>query len=135
VILQRGEISLVPARNQNQISQLSKSQPDCSTDNLNEATTRGGSKSDEVSGFFNSPIASSCTMALGPTQLLKVMSTRNIPEGKRRPASIADSFTAICEPTVWKMQEAQHLTTLWALMACYGERQLYLLPSTVPNTN
>jgi hypothetical protein len=36
---------------------------------------------------------------LGFTQLLTEMSTRNLPEGKGRPARKAD-LTAICEPTV-----------------------------------
>jgi hypothetical protein len=42
------------------------------------------------------------TMALGSTQLLTEMSTRNLPEGKGRPARKADNLTAICEPNVWK---------------------------------
>jgi hypothetical protein len=39
-------------------------------------------------------------MALGSTQPLKEMSTRNIPWGKERPARKADNLTAICEATV-----------------------------------
>jgi hypothetical protein len=39
-------------------------------------------------------------MALGSTQPLTEMSTRNLPEGKGRPALKADKLTAICEPTV-----------------------------------
>jgi hypothetical protein len=39
-------------------------------------------------------------MALGSTQSLAEMGTRNISGGKGRPARKADSFTAICEPTV-----------------------------------
>jgi hypothetical protein len=46
------------------------------------------------------------TMALGSTQPLTEMSTRNLPEGKRRPASKADNLTAICEPIVYKMWAA-----------------------------
>jgi hypothetical protein len=49
------------------------------------------------------------------------MSTRNIPGGKGRPARKADNLTAICEPTVYKMWEPQHLTTLWAFAACYRD--------------
>jgi hypothetical protein len=37
-------------------------------------------------------------MALGSTQILTEMSTRNLPGGKGRPARKADSLTAICEP-------------------------------------
>jgi hypothetical protein len=43
---------------------------------------------------------SSCTLALGSTQPLKEMSTRNLPGGKGWPARKADNLTAICEPTV-----------------------------------
>jgi hypothetical protein len=39
-------------------------------------------------------------MALGSTQPLTEMSTRNLPGGKGRPAREADNLTAICEPTV-----------------------------------
>jgi hypothetical protein len=39
-------------------------------------------------------------MALGLTQPLTEMSTRNLSEGKGRPARGADNLTAICEPTV-----------------------------------
>jgi hypothetical protein len=39
-------------------------------------------------------------MALGSTQPLTEMITRNLPGGKGWPASKADNFTAICEPTV-----------------------------------
>jgi hypothetical protein len=52
-------------------------------------------------------------MALGSTQPLTEMSTRNLPGGKGLPARKADSLTAICEPRL--------LTTLWALMACYRD--------------
>jgi hypothetical protein len=39
-------------------------------------------------------------MALGSTQPLTEISTRNFPKDKGRPARKADNFTAICEPTV-----------------------------------
>jgi hypothetical protein len=39
-------------------------------------------------------------MAVGSTQLLTEMSTRNIPGGKGRPARKAGNLTAICEPIV-----------------------------------
>jgi hypothetical protein len=60
-------------------------------------------------------------MALGSTQPLREMSTRKLSEGKGRPMYKADNFTAICEPTVWKMSEPQPLTTLWAFTACYRD--------------
>jgi hypothetical protein len=56
---------------------------------------------DEVD-FFNLPNASSRTMALGSTQPLTEMSTRNLPGGKKRPARRADNLAAICQPNVRK---------------------------------
>jgi hypothetical protein len=55
---------------------------------------------DEVIGFFNWPNPSSRIMALGSTQPLTEMSTRNLPGGKGRQARKADNLTAICETTV-----------------------------------
>jgi hypothetical protein len=55
--------------------------------------------SDEVD-FFNLPNSASRTMALGSTQLLTEMSTRNLPGDKGRPAHKADNLTATYEPTV-----------------------------------
>jgi hypothetical protein len=54
---------------------------------------------DEVD-FFNLPNPSSRTMALGLTQPLTELSTRNLPGGKKRPACRADNLAAICEPIV-----------------------------------
>jgi hypothetical protein len=54
---------------------------------------------DDVIEFFNLPNPSSHTMALGSTQLLTEMSTRNLPAGKGRPVRKA-YLTAICEPIV-----------------------------------
>jgi hypothetical protein len=62
---------------------------------------------------------SSCTMALGSTQPLTEMSTRNLPGGKGWPACGSDNLTFICEPIVYKMWEPRCLTTLWAFTACY----------------
>jgi hypothetical protein len=45
-----------------------------------------GSSPDEATGFFNYPNPSIRTIALGSTDPLKEMSTRNLPRGKRRPA-------------------------------------------------
>jgi hypothetical protein len=52
--------------------------------------------------FFNLPNPFSRTMALGSTQSLTEISTRNLPGGKNRPARRADNLAAICEPNVWK---------------------------------
>jgi hypothetical protein len=46
------------------------------------------------------PNPSSRTMALGSTQPITKMSTKNLPGGKGRPAFKTDKLTAICEPTV-----------------------------------
>jgi hypothetical protein len=60
-------------------------------------------------------------MALGSTQPLTEMSTRNLPEGKERPARKADNLTAIYEPIVWKMWEPRRLATLWVSTACCSD--------------
>jgi hypothetical protein len=60
-------------------------------------------------------------MALGSTQPLTEMSTRNLPGDKDWTARNADNLTAICEPIVQKMWESRRLTTLWAFTACYKE--------------
>jgi hypothetical protein len=54
---------------------------------------------DEVE-FFNLPNPSSRTMALGSTQPLTEMSTRDLPGDKKRPARRADNLAAIYEPNV-----------------------------------
>jgi hypothetical protein len=73
--------------------------------------------------FFSLQNISSCTctMALGSTQPLTEMSTRNLPGGKGRPTLKADYLTAICEPSVYKMWEPRTLKTLWAFTACYRD--------------
>jgi hypothetical protein len=75
----------------------------------------------EVIRFFNWPNPSSRTMALGSTQPLTEISTRNLPGSKRRPARKAGNLTAICEPIVQKMWEPRRLTTLWVFTACYRD--------------
>jgi hypothetical protein len=60
-------------------------------------------------------------MAVGSTQPLTEMSTRNLPGGKVAAARKADNLTAICVPTVEKMWEPQCLRTLWASTACYRD--------------
>jgi hypothetical protein len=60
-------------------------------------------------------------MALGSTQPLTEMSTRNLPEAK------ADNLTAMCEPIFQKMWEPRRLTTLWASKACYRNSFIFYL--------
>jgi hypothetical protein len=60
-------------------------------------------------------------MALGSTQPVTKMSTKNLPSGKERPARKADNFTDMCETTVYNMWEPRRLTTLWASTACYRD--------------
>jgi hypothetical protein len=72
-------------------------------------------------GIFELANLFSRTMALGSTQPLAEMSTRNLPGSKGRPARKADNLTAICEPTVWKMWGPRRLRTLWASTACYRD--------------
>jgi hypothetical protein len=54
----------------------------------------------DVVDIFNLPNFSSRTMALGSTQPLTEISTRNLPGGKERPAPRADNPAAICETNV-----------------------------------
>jgi hypothetical protein len=54
---------------------------------------------DEVD-FFNLPNLSSRTMALGSTQPLTEMSTRNLSGDKKQPAHRADNLAAVYEPNV-----------------------------------
>jgi hypothetical protein len=69
------------------------------------ATSRkvAGLSPDEVD-FFNLPNPSTHTVALGSTQPLTEMSTRNLwgggGGGKGQPVRRADNLTAICEPLV-----------------------------------
>jgi hypothetical protein len=49
---------------------------------------------------FNSPNPSSRTMALGSTQPLTEMSTRNFPGDKKQSARRTDNLAAIYEPNV-----------------------------------
>jgi hypothetical protein len=65
-------------------------------------------------------------MALGSTQPLTDVSTKNLPGGKGRAARKANNLTAICEPIVTKVWEPRRLTPLWASTDCYGD-SLFLL--------
>jgi hypothetical protein len=76
--------------------------------------------------FFNWPNPSSRTMALESTQPMTEMSTRNLPDGKGRPARKAN-LTANGEPIVYKMRGPRYLTTLRASLACYRDRFTLLL--------
>jgi hypothetical protein len=69
-------------------------------------------------------------MALGLTQPVTEMSTRNPAGGKGRPARKAHNLTAIYEPIFYKMWEPRRLTTLLPSTACY--RDSFTLP--LPNT-
>jgi hypothetical protein len=71
-----------------------------------------GSNPDEIIGFFNWPTPSIRTIALGSTQPLREMSTRNLPEGKERPARKAKNLTATCELAVYKMWKPRRLTVV-----------------------
>jgi hypothetical protein len=56
--------------------------------------------SPDETDFVNLPSPSSRTNALGLTQPLTEMSTRDLPGNKMWPVRKADNLTAICEPTV-----------------------------------
>jgi hypothetical protein len=65
-------------------------------------------------------------MALGSTQSLTEMSTRNLPGDKGRPARKADNLTVICELSLEKMWEPRRLTTLWVSTVCYRDSFTFL---------
>jgi hypothetical protein len=67
----------------------------------------------EVIRFFNLPNPSSHTMALGSTQPLTEMSTRNVPGDKGRPARKAEILTTIYESIFYKMWEPDISQTNW----------------------
>jgi hypothetical protein len=56
---------------------------------------------------------SSCTVALGWTQPLTEISTRNLPGGKGRPVHKPDNLTFICYLIVYKIWDPWHITKLW----------------------
>jgi hypothetical protein len=67
---------------------------------------------DEVD-FFNLPNPSVHFTALGSTQLVTEMSTRNLHGGKKRPVGRTDKLAVICEPNIWKcgsLNLSQHCT-------------------------
>jgi hypothetical protein len=79
----------------------------CKSRRHSNGLQKENSASQKVSGscpnevdVFNLPKSFSRTMALGSTQPLSEMSTRNILGGKGWPGLKADKLTAICEPIV-----------------------------------
>jgi hypothetical protein len=72
-------------------------------------------------------------MALGSTQPLTEMSTRNLPGGKGRPVRKADNLTAICEPTVWEMWEPRRLTIPWTSATYYRDSYTFSITSQKPH--
>jgi hypothetical protein len=70
-----------------------------------------GSIPDEVTGFFNLTNPSSRTMALGLTQPLTEISTRNHPRSKGWTERNAENLTATCELIVYKIWKPQCLAT------------------------
>jgi hypothetical protein len=83
---------------------------------------------DDAIGFFIWLDPSGHNVALGSTQSLTEMNTRNLPGGKvRLPVHKAGNLTAIYEPIVQKMWEPGHLTTLWASRACYRDSSTFFV--------
>jgi hypothetical protein len=74
----------------------------------------------DVVDFFNWRNPSSRTMALGSTQPLTEMSTRNLPGGKKRPAHRAEQPCRHLWAEYLKMWELQPLATLRASTVCTG---------------
>jgi transposase len=69
-------------------------------------------------------------MALGSTQPLTEMSTRNLPVGKVRPERKAD-LTVIFEPAVQKSWKPRRLTILWVSTACYRDSFTFFLQTFI----
>jgi hypothetical protein len=57
---------------------------------------------------------------------------KNVYAGKAWQERKADNANAICEPTVYKMWDRRHLTTLWVSTACYGDSFTLQRQSVVP---
>jgi hypothetical protein len=58
---------------------------------------------------------------------------------RARPVRGADNLTTICEPIIWTMWDPQHLATLSASTACYGDSftlfSMFTLPVQCINTS
>jgi hypothetical protein len=72
-------------------------------------------------------------MALGPTQPLAEMNTKNLPGDKGPPARNSNNLTVICVPIFQKMWEPRRLTSLWVSTACYRESFTFFLPLPMRN--
>jgi hypothetical protein len=87
---------------------------------------------DEVIGSFNGPNPSSLTTALGSTQPLTEMSTRNLARDKGWSERKADNLTAISEP-IW-LENVGALTShnpmglnglfTWIVLHFYGKEEV-----------
>jgi hypothetical protein len=83
-----------------------------------------------IQQHFNWPNPSIRIMALGPTQLLTEMRSRNLPAGQRaadrcvRLTTLPPSVSRLST----KMWEPQRLTTQWASTACYRDTFNFFLP-------
>jgi hypothetical protein len=76
----------------------------------------------EVTGFFNLPKPSSRTMALGSTQPLTEMSTRNLPGGEGRSTYKAwQPHRHLWTDCLEKLWEPRRLTFLWASTGSYRD--------------
>jgi hypothetical protein len=75
--------------------------------------------------FFSVYLILSVSLGPGVTQPVTEMSIRNrkivFLWSRARPVPKAESLTAICEPIVYTMWDLQHLTTVEASTACYGD--------------
>ena len=80
-----------------------------------------------VTGFFSDIFPSDRTMALGSTQPVLKMSTRNISWGLRRPVREADKLTTFMCRTSWKSGSLNLLEPSGPHRACYGN------PLPLPN--
>jgi len=70
--------------------------------------------------FFHCHNPSSCTMALGLTQPLTEMSTRNVSWGVKRPVRRADNLTTFMCGIVLKSGSLDLLEPLGPVQACNG---------------
>jgi hypothetical protein len=74
-------------------------------------------------------------MALGSTQPLTKMSTRNLTGSYGRSAHKAGNLTAICGPTVQERWTPRRLRNVWATTAWYGDSFTFTLPVWWRGTN
>jgi hypothetical protein len=84
-----------------------------------------------VDFFFNLLNPFSRTMALGSTQPLTELSTRNLPEGVKggccvRLITLPPSISRL------SMWEPRRLTTVWAFTACYRDSVTFFIYESFP---